>query len=129
MSPRGDGPFTSRLRARRNGEQGQIPTKPPYLCRTSPWAKSRRTQEAAQRTVWPKTWSVGVYRLAQCRYGGVAQVHYTWRLVWYLPYGDEAFSKCPLFSTDKRRLPPPHLNNNTQEKSTRAREEQHHSWA
>jgi len=39
------------------------------------------------------------------------------------------FPNAPLFSTYKRRLPPPHLNNNTQEKSTRAREEQHHSWA
>ena len=53
MSPRGDGPLTSRIRARRNGEQGQIPTKPPYLRRTPPWAKSRRTQEAARRR-WAK---------------------------------------------------------------------------
>jgi hypothetical protein len=36
--------------------------------------------------------------------------------------------KTPLLSTYKRRLPSPHFNN-TQEKSTRAREEQHDSWA
>jgi hypothetical protein len=59
--------------------------------------------------VWPETWSVDANRLAQRRYGGVAQVQCTWRQVWYLPYEDEAFSKFPLPSTYKRRLPP-HLN-------------------
>jgi hypothetical protein len=53
--------------------------------------------------VWHETWSVDAYRLAQRQYGGVTQVQCTWRSVWYLPHGDEAFSKCPLLSTYKRR--------------------------
>jgi hypothetical protein len=48
-------------------------------------------------------------------------------VVWYFHMGMGNIPKTPL-CTYKRRLPSPHFNN-TQEKSIRAREEQHHSWA
>jgi hypothetical protein len=49
-------------------------------------------------------------------------------VVWSFHMGMGNIPKTPLLSTYKRRLPSPHFNN-TQEKSTRAREEQHDSWA
>ena len=55
------GPQPSKLGPRISGEQAQNLSKPTQLCATPPWAKSRRSQEAAQQNwtqggpprVWP----------------------------------------------------------------------------
>jgi hypothetical protein len=61
MSPKGDGPLTNRIRARKSGEQAQNQSKPTQLHAKPPWAKSKGSQEATQQSwaildqaqVWP----------------------------------------------------------------------------
>ena len=48
-SKREERPTTNRIRARRNGEQGQIPTKPSHLCRTPTQAHSRRSKKTPDK--------------------------------------------------------------------------------
>ena len=48
-SKREERPTTSRIRAQRNGEQDQIPTKPSHLRRTPTQAHSRRSKKTPDK--------------------------------------------------------------------------------